>query len=59
MNYWVVFKINNGRFLYISGTDEYGYPKHTEIEAEAWRFKNFNTAMGYFGLGYTISKRCY
>ena len=59
MNYWIVFKIDNGRFLYISGTDEYGYPEHTEVEAEAWKFKDFNTAMSYFGLGYGISKKFY
>ena len=57
MNYWVVFKIKNGKFIYVSGTDEYGNPTHTEIVSEAWKFYDFNIAMSYFNLGYAISKR--
>lgn len=57
MNYWVVFKIKNGRFLYISNTDENGYPEHTEIASEAFKFYDFNVAMSYFNLGYTVAKR--
>lgn len=57
MNYWVVFKIKNGRFIYVSGINEYGNPTHTEIVSEAWKFYNFHIAMSYFNLGYTISKR--
>jgi hypothetical protein len=59
MNYWVVFKIKNGCFFYVSGTDEFGYPTHTTVEEEAWKFNNFNTAMSYFNLGYTIEKKYY
>ena len=57
MNYWLVFKINKGKFIYVSGTDEYGYPIHTEIESEAFKIYDFNTAMSFFGLGYSILKR--
>ena len=57
MNYWLVFKINKGKFIYVSGTDEYGYPIHTEIESEAFKFYDFNTAMSFFGLWYSILKR--
>ena len=59
MTYWVVFKIKNGRFLYISGTDEYGQPEHTDILSEAWKFNDFNVAMSYFHLGYCITKHYY
>lgn len=30
MNYWLVFKIENGRRIYVSETDEFGYPRHTD-----------------------------
>ena len=56
MTYWAVFKIRNKKFIYLSGTDEYGYPKHTEHESEAWKFYDFNVAMSYFNQGYTIKK---
>ena len=56
-DYWLVFKIKNGRYIYVSGTDEYGYPTHTEIVSEAWKFYNFDTAMSYFNLGYAVVKR--
>lgn len=57
MNYWLVFKIKNGRRIYVSETDEFGYPRHTENVSETWRFYNFDTAMSYFELGYTIEGR--
>ena len=38
MNYWLVFKINKGKFIYVSGPDEYRYQIHTEIESEAFKF---------------------
>ena len=57
MNYWIVYKIKNGRFLYLKDTDEYGNPNHTEIESEAWKFYNFNTAMSFFNFGYAIEKK--
>jgi hypothetical protein len=56
MTYWVVFKIQNGRHLYVTGTDECGYPKHSVILSEAWKFRDFNIAMNYFNLGYIIEK---
>ena len=56
MTYWVAYKIENGKFIYVSGTDECGYPTHTVIVSEAWKFYNFNIAMSYFNLGYAIAK---
>ena len=50
--YWIVFK--NGE--YVSGTDEFGYPVHTEDKNKAWKFDNFETAMSYVSLGYAIIK---
>jgi len=56
MYYWLVYKPQNGKRLYVAGTDEYGYPTHTEDESEAYKFYNFGTAMSYFNLGYCIVK---
>ena len=56
LTYWTVCKRNKGKWLYISGTDEYGYPIHTENEKEAWQFRCLDTAMNFFGLGYMIQK---
>lgn len=56
MTYWIVCKIRNKKFIYVSGTDEYGYPEHTENKSEAWKFYDFNVAMSYFNLGYMILK---
>ena len=50
--YWIVFK--NGK--YVSGTDEFGYPTHTKDRKEAFKFYNFDTAMSFFNLGYSIIK---
>jgi hypothetical protein len=58
MNYWIVFKIKNHKFLYVDGTDEYGYPTHTEDESQAWKFYDFDTAMSYVTMGYAVQK-CY
>ena len=57
MTYWLVLKHQNVKFIYVSGTDEYGHPKHTENEGEAWEFSDFNQAMSYFNLGYIIAKK--
>lgn len=56
MEYWIVFRIKNHKRWYVSGTDEYGYPEHSYEESKAWHFKNFDTAMSYFNLGYTVEK---
>lgn len=56
MPYWTVYTRRYGKRLYISGTDEYGYPTYTENEKEAWKFYCFDTAMSYFGLGCAIIK---
>ena len=56
MKYWIVCKVQNGKFIYVSGTDEYGYPMHAEDKSEAWRFYDFNVAMSYFNQGYAILK---
>ena len=54
MNYWIAFK--NGK--YVSGTDEFGYPMHTENEKDAYKFYDFNLAMSsFFDLGYAIIKQ--
>ena len=53
MNYWIAFK--NG--MYVSGTDEFGYPLHTKNKDEAYRFYDFDFVMStYFKLGYAIIK---
>ena len=51
-NYWIVFK--NGE--YVSGTDEFGYPKHSKDKNEAFKFYDFSTAISYFNLGYSVIK---
>ena len=56
MTYWTVYKRQHGKRLYISGTDQYGYPIHTENEKEAWQFRCFDTAMSFFQFGYVIIK---
>ncbi len=56
MCYWTVQKYRNGKWLYVSGTDQYGNPIHTENKDWAWKFYNFDIAMSYFDLGYTILK---
>ena len=56
MNYWTVCKRHKGKWLYISGTDEYGYPIHTENEKEAWQFCCFDTAMRYLDFGCVITR---
>lgn len=56
MTYWTVQKYHNGKWIYVSETDEYGYPIHTDKESEAWKFYDFNTAMSFFELGYIIMK---
>ena len=50
--YWIVFK--NGE--YVSGTDEFGYPLHTKDRNKAFKFYDFNTAMSFFNLGYSVIK---
>ncbi len=55
MEYWIVFKIKKRKFYYVSGTDRFGYPIHTENEKEAYHFKVFSEAMSYFPLGYVVS----
>ena len=56
MTYWTVEKYQNGKCIYVSGTDEFGYPTHTDNKYDAWKFYDFGTAMNYFHLGYTIMK---
>lgn len=57
MTYWIVCKIEKGKFIYVSGTDENGRTKHTENENEAQKFSIMSDAMHYFNLGYIISKK--
>ena len=56
MNYWTVYTKKFGKRLYVSGTDEYGYPTYTEHEREAFRFYCFNTAMSYLDWGYVVTR---
>ena len=56
MPYWLVFKYENGKRIYVSCSDEFGYLLHTENKDEAWKFYDFNHAMSFFNLGYTIEK---
>lgn len=55
--FWIVYKFYNGKIKYVSGTDEFGYPIHTENEKDAFHFYNFDVAMSFFDLGYCISKQ--
>ena len=57
MDYWIVFKRQNGKWSYISGIDEHGNPVHSENEKDAIKFNNFHVAMLFFNLGYTIEKQ--
>lgn len=50
MNCWVVFK--NGE--YVSGTNRFGKPTHAKGLRDAWKFYDFNVAMCYVGLGYSL-----
>lgn len=56
--YWIAMKYINGKPNYISGTDQHGYPMHTDDKTKAWKFYSFDTAMSFFNLGYAIEK-CY
>lgn len=56
MNYWTVYTRKFGKRLYVSGTDEYGYPLYTENEKEAWQFKCFDVAMSYLDFGCVVTK---
>jgi hypothetical protein len=51
-DYWIVFK--NGE--YISGVDEFGNPLHTKNYSDAFKFYDFDEAINYFKLGYSIIK---
>ena len=54
--YWIAKKYINGKVHYISGTDQYGFPMHTNDINKVWKFYNFPTAMSFFNLGYAIEK---
>ena len=54
MSYSLVFKYEKMKRVYVSGTDEFGYPLHTDDESKAWKFYDINTAMSYYNLGYGI-----
>ena len=54
--YWIAKKYINGKVHYISGTDQYGFPMHTNDIDKAWKFYNFPTAMSFLNLGYAIEK---
>jgi hypothetical protein len=56
MNYWTVFKIQKGKWLYIADIDKDGNIIHTENEKEALKFRRFESAMSFFNLGYGITK---
>ena len=56
MFYWTVEKYRNGVRYFIKGTDQAGYPIETTNENEAWHFKDFNVAMSFFNMGYSIMK---
>jgi hypothetical protein len=54
MNYWIVWK--PAANLYVSGTDEHGYPVHTNNKDEAFKFYDFKTAFSFIKLGYCLMK---
>jgi hypothetical protein len=57
MEYWIVGKLRNGTWHFVSGTDASGYPTETTNRAEAWKFYSLETAWSYLSLGYHISKQ--
>ena len=56
MFYWTCEKYRNGVRYFIKGTDQAGYPIETQNETEAWKFRDFNVAMSFFNMGYSIMK---
>lgn len=56
MFYWTCEKYRNGVRCFIKGTDQAGYPLETTDETEAWKFRDFNVAMSFFDMGYSIMK---
>lgn len=56
MTYWTCVKYRNGIKFFIKGTDEAGYPLETKNEFEAYHFKNFDQAMMFYDMGYSIFK---
>ena len=56
MYYWTCEKYRNGVRYFIKDIDSAGYPLETTDENEAWCFTNFNTAMSYFNMGYSVMK---
>ena len=56
MTYWTCEKYRDGVKYFIKGTDQAGYPLETTNENEAWHFIDFNTAMSYFSMGYSVMK---
>jgi len=57
MGCWIVHKMQNGKFIYVSGVDEYDNPIYTEDKSKACRFYDINSAMCWFNRGgYCVEK---
>ena len=54
MDTWIVFKSQNGKWLYVCDFDEHGNPILTENRSKAFKFHNFSASLSYNG--YTIMK---
>ena len=59
LDYSLMFKVENGKTLYISGFDEQLDPLHTEDENKAFKFYSLKEAeaMQYYDYGYGIDTR--
>lgn len=57
MEYWIVYKAENGKRKYLCDIDKNGKRIHTENEDDALKFYNFQNAMCYFNERYCVMKR--
>lgn len=54
--YWIASKIIGGKIMYVSGTDEYGYPAHSANIDEAWKHRAFSSVYALIMMGYHVTK---
>lgn len=56
MEYWIVYKIQNGKCFYISDIDDDGNLKYTEDKSKAFKICNFDLAMRCFSKDHIVKK---
>ena len=54
--YWIASKRIDGKIMYVSGTDDYGYPTHSRSIDEAWRYRWFSSVYALISLGYHVTR---